>query len=152
MKKTPLKRKSKNETKKLVYKLVELSHSYIRRRDSIDEDVIGGHCFDCGTLVFGQQFQAGHFIADSVGGALLRYHPHNMHGQSGGCNMKHSQERVKIEYTIKMQEKYGVDYVNHLRQMKNKSIKADSIFYNRMIELYKEGNEQKIIDYLESLC
>lgn len=151
MKRSPLKKKSKNETKKLIYKLVEISHNFIRKRDSISEDAIGGYCFDCGILVYGQQFQAGHFIPDSVGGALLRYHPHNMHGQSGGCNMKHSQERVKIDYTIKMQEKYGIDYVNHLRQLKYKSIKADSVFYNKMIDLYLQGDEDKIVDYIESL-
>lgn len=139
------------EKKKLAKVLEKISHDYIRHRDSVDETIIGGYCFDCGTLAMGQQFQAGHFIADSVGGALLRYHPHNMHGQSGGCNMKHSQERVKIEYTIKMQEKYGIDYVNKLRALKLKSIKADSIFYNRMIELYTEGDEDKIVDYLDSL-
>lgn len=132
-------------------KLVELSHTFIRRRDSINEDEIAGYCFDCGEYAEGRYFQAGHFEADSVGGALLRYHPHNMHGQSAGCNMKQVQERVKINYTIKMIDKYGRDYVNSLRLLKQKSIKADIIFYERMIELYEAGDEEEIINYLNSL-
>jgi len=142
---------NKTDTEKAIKELKEISHDYIRRRDSFNKEEIGGKCFDCDTVAYGQQFQAGHFIPDSVGGALLRYHPHNMHGQTGGCNMKPSQERVKIEYTLKMLEKYGLTYVNHLRSLKQKSIKADITFYNKMIELYKKGNEKKIVDYLESL-
>jgi len=151
MKRTRLKRKSKSPIAKLQQKLVELSHTYIRERDSVSPDKIGGYCFDCGNFAEGRHFQAGHFIADASGGAVLRYHPHNMHGQSSGCNMKVSQERVKIEYTIKMQEKYGIDYVNLLRSLRNKSIKADEIFYNKMIELYEQKDEEAIVEYLHSL-
>jgi hypothetical protein len=151
MKRTKLKRKSKSPTAILQQKLVEVSHTYIRLRDSINPDEIRGYCFDCGTYTEGRHFQAGHFIADASGGAILRYHPHNMHGQASGCNMKVSQERVKIEYTIKMQEKYGIDYVNFLRSLKNKSIKADEIFYRKMIELYEKGDEDSIVQYLHGL-
>ena len=138
--------------KKAKEELVELSHTHVRRRDSIDEDKIGGYCFDCGEYAEGQQFQAGHFEADSVGGALLRYHPLNMHGQAGGCNMKQSQERVKINYTLKMIDMYGREFVDFLRSLKKKSIKADIIFYERMIELYKAGDEVAIINYLHNLA
>ena len=141
-----------NRVKRAKKELVELSHTFIRKRDSINDYEIKGYCFDCGILCEGINFQCGHFEADSVGGALLRYHPHNMHGQFSGCNMKTSQERVKINYTLKMLENYGLTYVNHLRALKNKSIKADILFYEKMVELYKEGDEQKIIDYLETLC
>lgn len=128
-----------------------VSHTHVRRRDSIHEDKIGGYCFDCGEYAEGQQFQAGHFEASGSSGAILRYHPHNMNGQKGGCNVGYVQERVKINYTLKMIDKWGREYVDHLKQLKNKSIKADIIFYETMIELYKKGNEEDIIDYLESL-
>jgi len=146
-----MKKKSNTETAKAIQKLTKISHDYIRRRDSIDESEICGYCFDCGYKAFGQYFQAGHFIADSVGGALLRYHPDNMHGQSAGCNMKHRQETVKINYTLAMQKKYGTKRFNQLMALKNKTIKADIIFYTKMIELYEAGDEKKIIKYLESL-
>lgn len=139
-----------DKTKKLKDKLYTLSHSYIRNRDSVVMGAYKGYCFDCGKWCEGQNFQAGHWIPDAGGGATLRYHPHNMHGQSGGCNMKYNQERVKIDYTFKMIEKYGEERVQELRQLKNKVIKADSIFYSKMIELYEAGDEQAIIDFLEN--
>ena len=142
-----MKKKSPAQLKK---ELTKLSHDFIRERDSKRKGIIAGNCFDCGLWVEGQQFQAGHFESDSTGGALLRYHPHNIHGQSGGCNMAYSQERVKINYTLKMIDTYGRDYVEKLRQLKNKTIKADIIFYSKMIELYKKGNEKNIVKYLHS--
>ena len=143
--------KKKDETKRLKNKLYEISHTYIRKRDSINDYEIGGYCIDCGTLTYGGQFQAGHFIPDGSGGALTRYHPHNMHGQSGGCNMKYNEAKAKIGYTIKMQKKYGQEEVDKLLKMSHKTIKADIIFFTRMIELYEKGNEQDIVDYIEKL-
>ena len=147
-----MKKRSSNPTKKLAQKLEKISHDYIRRRDSINPDVeIGGYCFDCAKLVFGPMFQAGHFLPSGSCGAILRYHPHNMHGQAGGCNCKYQQERVKINYTMAMIKKYGKKYVDKLISLKNKSIKADSIFYEKMIELYEQGDEKAIVNYLENL-
>lgn len=138
-----------NRVKHAKKELTQLSHDFIRRRDSLTPAEIGGYCFDCGKLVYGQQFQCGHWITDASGGALLRYHPFNMNGQAGGCNCGYRQEEVKINYTLKMIEKYSIERVNKLRQLKNKTIKADIIWYEQMIELYKEGNQQKIVDFLE---
>jgi len=140
----------KTKTEKAKKELYDLSHTYIRKRDSISDDKIGGYCFDCGKYAEGQNFQAGHFIADSKG-AITRYHPLNIHGQFSGCNMKHQQEWVKINYTQKMIEKYGKKYVEKLQQLAQKTIKADIIFYNTLIKLYKKGKEKKIIKYLETL-
>lgn len=142
-----------NRVKRAKQELVELSHRHIRVRDSVFKDVIAGYCFDCGVFAEERHFQCGHFIADSVGGAILRYHPHNMHGQASGCNMATSQERVKINYTLKMLEKYGLDYVNHLKNLKpNMQFRADILFYEKMVSLYKIGNEEEIVKYLESQC
>lgn len=138
--------------KKAKKRLVELSHNYIRRRDSSSVGAViayGGFCFDCGMRADGQQFQCGHWETDSTGGALLRYHPHNMHGQSGACNCYYRQESVKINYTMKMIERYGIERVNKLRQLKNKSIKADILWYEKMIELYEAGDEKTIVEFLE---
>lgn len=134
-------------------RLEELSHNFIRKRDSntvLPMEGYGGYCIDCGRLATGQHFQCGHWEPSSTGGALLRYHPHNMNGQASGCNMWARQESVKIAYTLKMLEKYGVERVNKLRQLKNKTIKADIIFYERLIELYEAGDEKAIVDFLES--
>lgn len=142
--------KKKDELKAVKDKLYTTSHTYIRRRDSTDDYQIGGLCFDCGRYASGGNFQAGHWIPDAGGGALLRYHPDNMHGQAGGCNLKFQQETVKINYTFKMIEKYGQERVEELRRLKNKTVKADIIFYSTLLDLYEKGDEQAIIDYLES--
>lgn len=144
-------KKTQKDIKKLKKELEKISHDFIRKRDSINEYEIGGRCFDCGKLCYGQQFQAGHFMPSGSCGAVLRYNPHNMHGQSGGCNCGYRQEQVKINYTMAMIKKYGKKYVDKLVAMKNKTIKADVIFYQTMIDLYKVGDEKKIIKYLESL-
>jgi len=150
--KTPKRDLMPQRVKRAKLELVALSHTFVRKRDGINGE-IKGYCFDCGTYAEGRHFQAGHFKADSVGGAILRYHPHNMHGQASGCNMAQRQETVKINYTIKMQEKYGVDYVNHLLNLKpNMQFKADIIFYENLIMFYKYETEQRIVDFLESLC
>ena len=141
-----------NRVKHAKKELTLISHTFIRKRDSINPNTIRGYCFDCGKLGEGRDFQAGHWIPDLVGGALLRYHPWNMHGQSGGCNMKFVQERVKINYTLRMIEVYGLTCVNQLKTLKGKSIKVDILFYEKMIELYKVGDEQKIVDYLHGLA
>ena len=143
--------KSKNPLNKKAKELEEKSHTFVRRRDSKDKDFIGGYCFDCGNWSEGRFFQAGHWEPSGSCGALLRFHPHNIHGQSAGCNCKYQQEKVKINYTLKMIDKYGREYVDHLKSFKYKSIKADIIFYDTMIALYDKGIEQDIVDYLESL-
>lgn len=145
----PTKAPLKTHKQKIIKELEKVSHEYVRRRDGIDGE-IRGYCFDCGMYAEGQQFQAGHFEPSGSCGALLRFHPHNMHGQRGGCNMKYQQERVKIDYTFAMLRKYGKEYVDFLRSLKNKTIKADDVFYSTLLQLYKEGDEKKIVDYLHS--
>lgn len=142
--------KAITNVKKAKAVLYKLSHTYIRKRDSKDKDFIAGNCIDCGKWSEGGNFQAGHWIPDSKG-VITRYHPHNMHGQNGGCNIKYQQERVKINYTLKMIAKYGQPYVEKLVQLSNRTRRVDLDFYLKMIELYEEGNEKKIINYLESI-
>ena len=140
-----------NRVKKAKKDLEILSHNFVRRRDSRRSDIIAGNCFDCGTYSEGQQFQCGHWQPSGSCGAILRYHPHNMHGQRGACNIGYVQEKVKIDYTLKMIKKYGAERVEKLRQLRNKTIKADIIFYEKMIELYTFGDEEAIVFYLESM-
>lgn len=140
------------DVKKLKKTLVKLSHDYIRRRDSIMLDRFAGVCCTCGQWCEGGNFQCGHFMPDGSSGALLRYHPKNMHGQGGYCcNInKHGQQRMGNDYTMFMIQKYGLKYVTKLRSLKNKNIKADFIFYQTLISLYEKGDEKEIIKYLES--
>lgn len=144
----------KPDVKKIKKELEIVSHRYIRERDSVAVGVIAGNCCTCGKWCEGSNFQCGHYEPDSTGGALLRYHPRNMHGQGGYCcNInRHGQQRMGNEYTMFMIRKYGLDYVNRLRALKNRTIKADIIFYQTLLELYKQKDEEEIVNYLETLC
>ena len=51
-----MRKSSKNSTNKLAKELEKISHDFIRKRDSINDYEIGGYCFDCGKLSYGQQF------------------------------------------------------------------------------------------------
>ena len=144
------KRKKLKSIKKLAKELETISHTFIRKRDGINGQ-IKGYCIDCGKYAEGQQWQAGHFEPSGASGALLRFHPHNMNGQAGSCNVGYVQERVKVAYTLKMIDMYGREYVDKLRALKQRSIKADRFFYEEMIALYKTGNEKLIVEYLENI-
>lgn len=140
-----------NKLKKAKKDLEKISHDYIRRRDSRRSEIIAGNCFDCGKWVEGSDAQCGHWIPSGSGGAILRYHPQNMNLQASGCNCGYNQEMVKIRYTQAMYQKYDEKRCTELVALKNRTIKADILFYLKMIELYEAGNEEAIITYLESL-
>lgn len=148
-----MKEKNKKiEIKKIKKKLVEISHTFVRKRDSVNDYEISGYCCTCGKFCEAGNFQAGHYEPDSTGGALLRYHPRNMHGQGGYCcNInRHGQQRMANQYTMFMIGKYGIDYVNKLRALKNKTIQADIIFYQTLLDLYLAGDEEKIVEFLDN--
>lgn len=130
-------------------KLYEVSHAHVRARDSKDGF---GRCIDCKKKVGIKWLQCGHFIPDQSGHILLRYHPHNMHGQFSGCNLRFAQERVKINYTLVMIDRYGREYVDSLLAMVDvgRAMKVDLSFYEEMIKLYEEGDEDNIINYLNT--
>lgn len=50
-----------------------------------------------------------------------------------------------------MIKKYGKKRVEEIRRLRNKTIKADIIFIQKLTELYEKGVEKDIINYLESL-
>jgi hypothetical protein len=62
---------------------------------------------------------------------------------------KKYQEKVKVDYTLAMIARYGQKRVEELRALKNRLIKADILFYSKLLELYKAGDEEMIVDFLE---
>jgi len=105
----------------------------------------GTACFTCGTIC--GVLHTGHFIPSSVCGALLRYHPHNLATQCEHCNIALS-GNVNI-YEKRLREKIGDKKVDALFRLKHKSVKADSIFLQTLIDIYKKGDEEKIVAFLE---
>lgn len=145
------KKRQEKEKKKLPNILKEKCHNWVKVRDSFPGERRKGKCKTCGKVCEDGDFQAGHFEPSSTCGILLRYHPHNIHGQGGYCcNInRHGQQKMGVEYTIKMVAQYGLEYVQHLRSMKVSTVHTPAHFYETMIELYDQGDEQKIVDYLE---
>lgn len=147
------KKAEKKYKESLPKKLTDICHLYIKKRDSIPGEMKKGYCCCCKKLAEGEQFQAGHYRAKASTGILLKWHPWNIHGQCGGCNMWKRQDAVKPEYAEFMRQKYTPAQMDKMLEIKNSrslKIQADTFFFESMIDLYKQGNEEEIIKFLES--
>lgn len=121
MKKTPLKRKSKSETRKVQDKLWEICKFIVRKRD-------GNICVICGkTGLEGSGWHTGHFIPSSTCGAFLRYNLRNLHSSCYNCNINLGGNGAM--FLLALEKKYGRDFVDKILQDKNITTKADIIFY-----------------------
>jgi hypothetical protein len=107
MKRSPLKKVSKQSHAKLKRKLWKVFSEYVRKRDK-------GICFTCGRQAHGSGYHAGHFIAKAVGGITLYFHEENVRGQCYNCNInlggnsyvfgtKLGNDIVQELYTLKQQ-------------------------------------------------
>ena len=127
------KKKSLSLLKKKAWKLFSL---WVRLRFS----TYGGTvvCVTCGALIHYKDAQAGHFFPKSRG-LVYYFHEKNVHVQCVGCNMFRG-EQAKINYTIFMQEKYGMGMVNELETLA--PIKYYRSDYELLIAEYKERLKQ----------
>ena len=75
-----LRRESRQPLPILKKKLWRVFADYIKKRDK-------NICFTCGQKCEGHNAHAGHFIAKSVGGIALYFHPDNVHAQCMRCNI-----------------------------------------------------------------
>jgi len=143
MKRTPLKKKSKSKIPTLKNKLWKIVSEKIRERDK-------GICQSCGkTGLSGSGYHGGHLKPDAACSAWLRYHPHNLGGQCYYCNINLGGNGS--DFLMKYESKYGFDYMRNLL-IKERSIKADEIFYMMMIENYSSENwEQDVLKYLSTI-
>jgi len=131
-----MKKKTDAQLKKILWKIVS---KRVRERDNYI-------CFTSKKKVEGANAHCGHGLPSSICGGRLRYHPKNLHCQSyheninlGGNGTIYYQEQVK---------RYGKKTVDKLYKLKDKYIKVDSIFYNKLIDLYTSGTWEDIENYL----
>lgn len=80
LKRTKMRRVSKQPISLLKRKLWAVFSAYIKKRDNYT-------CFTCGAKVESHNCHAGHFIPKSVGGVALYFHPGNVHVQCARCNI-----------------------------------------------------------------
>jgi hypothetical protein len=133
-----LKKKSVTQLKTKLWKIVS---ARIKERDKFV-------CYTSGRKVEGSGAHCGHGMSSSVCGARLRYHPKNLHCQSYYENIHASGNG--IQYYQNQVRDYGQESVDKLYNLKNKFIKADSFFYQRLIDLYESGTWEEIESYLEN--
>lgn len=95
------------------------------------------YCYTCGKLIdIPAKAQTGHFLASSVCGAYLRHDLRNLRIQDYYCNINLGGSGA-IFYQ-KLVEREGQEYVNQIFQDKQKTIKADEIWYESKIKEYQE--------------
>lgn len=107
----------------------------------------GYKCCTCGVSCDGSNRHGGHFEPVSTGGALLHFHPHNIHVQCGKCN---ANEGNRTEYFPFMEKKYGREYVDKLLKLKRNTIQADTIFYEKIRIFYENRDLDGCAEWLNS--
>ncbi len=132
MKKTSLKRKSKTANKKLQEELWQECRRITKARY---KPLQGSHkCFTCRKDIEGSNCQLGHFIANSVGGALLRYNLDNLRLQCYYCNINLGGNGAVFYKNLK--EEMGQEHIDKLFELKNQTTKATD-HYIILLDKYK---------------
>lgn len=130
MKKTPLKRKSKSDTKKVQDKLwQECRRIQIAKYQQKDGT---WKCFTCDKQIDGVNKQLGHFIPNSVGGALLRFNLDNLRLQCYYCNINLGGNGS--EFYKRLVETEGQDFVDNLFALKHQTVKASDHYIKLLAE------------------
>lgn len=133
-----MKKQSISLLKKKLWKIVATK---IKERDK-------NICFTSGVLVIGVNAHCGHMFPSGSCGAVLRYHPKNLHCQSYNENINLGGNGAV--YALKFIKKYGQKEMNNLLKLKQKTIKADIIFYNKLIDMYTNNSLKEIETFLNS--
>jgi septum formation topological specificity factor MinE len=122
-----IKRKKLPKIRVLKQKLWEVFSKYIKVRDKYI-------CITCGQYNTGSGIHAGHFIPSKKGGIALKYNETNVHTQCYNCNVNLG--GYGAMYSIKIREKYGVDYDVLLIQLIKPGVEYNREEYLSLIDKY----------------
>lgn len=143
MMKKKVKKPSLTKLKKTLW---DLCKTIIRTRD-------GSECVICGAKnLAGGNWQTGHFIPSSTCGSFLRYDIRNLHSNCMRCNIICGGNGAL--YYRALVSKYGEQFVDGIFKDKGTYVKADVLFYEEKIKLYKEiscWESDKLLDYTRIL-
>lgn len=128
--KSTLKRKSKSNIRKVQDELWQecrriTKARYVRPDGSYT-------CFTCDKPIEGSNCQLGHFIANSVGGALLRYNLDNLRLQCYYDNINLGGNGA-VFYKRLLEEK-GQAHIDKLFELKNQTCKAIDLYTSLLAE------------------
>lgn len=132
MKRSPLKRKSKSETRKIQDLLWSECRRIIKERYIKDGKYF---CFTCDKEISGSNAQTGHFIPNSVGGALLRYNLDNLRLQCYYDNINLGGNGS--EFYRRLVKEKGQKHVDNLFLLKRQTTNALD-HYKILLEEYKK--------------
>jgi len=132
MKRTPIKKKTSNPRKILVFKLDRAFSKFIRQRDSVNGM---NTCFTCGVIKPIKSLHAGHFMVRQQ--MSTRYDEKNVQPQCVSCNSFYSGRQA--EFGIALDEKYGAGTARNLID-KSYTLKKYSIDeLEDLLKYYKGG-------------
>lgn len=126
-----MRRKSKSETRRIQDLLWIECRRIIRARYIRDERY---YCFTCDKEITGSGVQTGHFIPNSVGGALLRYNLDNLRLQCYYCNINLGGNGS--EFYRKLVTEKGQPFVDALFELKNKGSVNALDHYKKLLAEY----------------
>ena len=127
MKRTPLKKKSKTKISTLKRKLWALVSEYVRRKED-------GECFTCGRKKPWKEMQSGHCTPKSMGNAAY-WDEGNIHVQCYNCNINLGGNGA--EYIKRIEERFGKDEAERVRNLRHQTVKYDEVWYIERIAYYQ---------------
>lgn len=126
MKKTPLKKKSKQKISLLQRKIWVLCRQIVRKK-------WGNTCYTCGSKgLIGSDFQTGHMWAKASVGAYLKYDLRILRPQCARCNIW--QGGRGADFYSKMLKEIGEEKMAELQRDRQKIVKA----YDHYLKIYEE--------------
>ena len=132
----PLKRTKLKKGKSDIRKIQDLLWQECRRIILTRYERNGKHyCFTCDKEVSGSNRQLGHFIPNSVGGALLRYNLDNLRIQCYYDNINLGGNGS--EFYRRLVKENGEEFVEKLFALKGQTTKAID-YYKMLLEKYKK--------------
>lgn len=128
MKRSPLRKKSKQPISLLQRKLWEECKRIIRAK-------YGNKCYTCSAIgLEGSNWHTGHMLAKASLGAYLKYDLRLLRPQCYKCNIHHGGQGA--DFIENMRRKEGNDYVDKILRDRQVSIKAYDHYMN-LLEEYK---------------
>lgn len=138
LKRSRLRRKSRNPISKLKDKLWRVFSLYIRYRDK-------HKCFTCGKRSYGRTMHAGHFISRKVNSTFVD--PINVHAQCAGCNM--FLYGNSPEYAQRLITKYGLEEFEALIARGRKTWQWTEKTLQELMDILEEEPEQYKTKYYQ---
>lgn len=119
---------------RLKKKAWKLFSEYVRRRNC---DSFGfTKCFTCPQTGHWKEFQAGHYIPQSISLALV-FNEINVQTQCGGCNL-YRQGNPTV-FAIELRKKYGENILEELQSLRKEGFRYTRSDYEEMIERYSKN-------------